>query len=403
MDEGKMRTRQEVIETMLFEIDEFCAREGIEYFVHSKVMRYALRNEHLQHNIITADLLMTADNFDRFVKAFEASPVPDREIEYMGNSERFPGLFLRYVDATTIHYNTIRLSCERCMGMYITINVLRPNLGRVKQTLCSTWEKVWKNKVYYDIPYNRRLGRMLFRRLNSRIEKKGQQAAAAALYEMLIREYSKGDTTKTCWIMQPNSLNTERFGNGQFDGSREIPYLDGKVSVPAYYARNRLNSVKRTKDVAPYVNNKSSFCDTEISYGEFDLQKYREDATRYRRKIRDLNMAMRPYKRRRIKLFKTLVISYLRYYFGLMILPRMDEVEELYAKGAYDKLDEILSGYVRYLRKYKNVYLSERLNEIIYDLYRYKPEQLYDDLPEVYKEGIKIYDTAGNHIETLGE
>ncbi len=398
-----MRTRQEVIENMLFEIEEFCERHDIEYFLYSKVMRYAIRDEHLGENIITADLMMTPENFDRFVKAFEADPVADREIEYMGNSEKFPGLFLRYVDATTIHYNTIRLSCERCMGMYITINVLRPRLGKVKQKLCSTWEKVWKNKVYYDIPYNRRLGRMLYKRLNRQIAKKGQAQAARDLYEMLIKEYSKGDTRKKCWIMQPNSLNVENFGNSQFATVVKVPYLGKLVSAPLYYTKNRINAGRRSRKLAPYVNNKTSFCDTEISYKEFDLSKYRESAIRYRKKIRDLNMALRPYKRKRIKLFKKLVITYLRYNFGLRILDRMDEIEALYQAKDYDALDEIIGSYVKYLRKYKNVYLSERLNEIIYDVYNFKPDQLYDDVPEVYKEGIKIYDNDGKYVRTLGE
>ena len=223
------------------------------------------------------------------------------------------------------------------------------------------------------------------------------------VYEMLIKEYSKGDTRKKCWIMQTNSLNVENFGNSQFATVVKVPYLGKLVSAPLYYTKNRINAGKRSSKIAPYVNNKTSFCDTEISYKECDLSKYRESAIRYRKKIRDLNMALRPYKRRRIKLFKKLVITYLRYNFGLRILDRMDEIEALYQAKDYDALDEIIGSYVKYLRKYKNVYLSERLNEIIYDVYNFKPDQLYDDVPEVYKEGIKIYDNDGKYVRTLGE
>ncbi len=60
-----------------------------------------------------------------------------------------------------------------------------------------------------------------------------------------------------------------------------------------------------------------------------------------------------------------------------------------------------MDPYVEDLRKLKNIYISERINNILREHYDIDTEEMFSDYQEFYKEGIKIYDYKGNYIRTV--
>ena len=58
--------------------------------------------------------------------------------------------------------------------------------------------------------------------------------------------------------------------------------------------------------------------------------------------------------------------------------------------------------YVEALKKYKGIYISERLNDILHSYYGIDIDGLLKDIPDSYLKGIKIHDYRGKLIKVIG-
>lgn len=120
-----MNKNQEKVFEMLKEFDELCKGNNIEYFLFGDTLLYATCCHGIMPETYFAVVVMTADNTKRFIDAAKSSGAENREIEYWGNSEKYPDYSIRYTDASTTAFNMLDWPDYKAHGFYIEIRPLR--------------------------------------------------------------------------------------------------------------------------------------------------------------------------------------------------------------------------------------------------------------------------------------
>ena len=91
----------ERILTLLREIDGICRENGIVYYLHGGTLLGAVRQGGFLPWDDDGDVIMTRENWEKFLAAFDRAPLPGRALECL---EHHPGnlrLFPRYLDTGT--------------------------------------------------------------------------------------------------------------------------------------------------------------------------------------------------------------------------------------------------------------------------------------------------------------
>ncbi len=87
--------------TLLREIDGICRENGIVYYLHAGTLLGAVRHGGFLPWDDDGDIIMTRENWEKFLAAFDRSPLPGRALECSERHPRNLRLFPRYLDTTT--------------------------------------------------------------------------------------------------------------------------------------------------------------------------------------------------------------------------------------------------------------------------------------------------------------
>lgn len=129
-----MNKEQTRLFELLKEFDAFCNENGIRYCLSGETLLYAVTKGSIEPRPTHGTVIMTGDNAARFVSCFEKNHPDNREIEYWGNSPKYPDFTVRYVDSETTSFNIVDFLSYQTHGMFIEIMILRGE-NRKKETL----------------------------------------------------------------------------------------------------------------------------------------------------------------------------------------------------------------------------------------------------------------------------
>ena len=91
----------ERILTLLREIDGICRENGIVYYLHGGTLLGAVRQGGFLPWDDDGDVIMTRENWEKFLAAFDRAPLPGRALECLEHHPQNLRLFPRYLDTGT--------------------------------------------------------------------------------------------------------------------------------------------------------------------------------------------------------------------------------------------------------------------------------------------------------------
>ena len=236
---------------------------------------------------------MTATDLCRFMHVFEeekkSGKLPGRRfLEHMGNSPDFPGLYANYVDEDTTCYDRKRLACEQHLGIFVQINIIRPE-GRLAG-MNRTLEQEWTRMCFGLDMGKGRLCPRARKKITHLVDSKGKGAAAAQLFESLLGKYGKGPKDKSagCWIKKGNAVGVKRYTKDPFKGETPEP------SEPA--------------------NGMDFFADADMPYSELHLEDFREEISSMNSRFMRVESRTAGLKKEREKHFDMLRSAHRKYH-----------------------------------------------------------------------------------------
>ena len=344
---------EEVIKKLKNEIDDICTKNEIEYLLPEEV--------DLKINT-SANIFMTAMNLKKFIQYFNKSERENRILEWMGNSENFPGLFVRYIDTTTVLYTPDRLIYEKHLGICVTIQLLRPK--NIKIIYYKTFENTYENIIRGKNTRGKKLEPLLRKKFLKQIETRGKAKAIKETAYKLIEKYAKDDKCKEYWIKNDSLANLE---------------------------------ITEFRENSEYY-----FCDTALSYKELKLERYSALLGRISQDEEKLKKRMKKYREKKKELVNSIFRLYYRYYFCLELDENFEKIEQLYDENKLDELNNIIQPYIFASKKYGYIYISERVNSLIQRIYGKNLEKNRGNFSENENNEIAIYSYKGDYIKTLG-
>lgn len=118
---------QKNIYIYLKEIDEICREHGIEYYLAGGTLIGAIRHEGFLPWDDDADILMTRDNWEKFIRVYQEGGFPkNRVLEGTEINTDYPNVFGRYVDITKTAIHRNQLTDDQPAGMIVDVFAMDP-------------------------------------------------------------------------------------------------------------------------------------------------------------------------------------------------------------------------------------------------------------------------------------
>lgn len=124
-----MKKEQQVILSLLKEIDEICRKHKIDYYLSPRLTLCAVTGQAFPKNPLFGVVLMKVEDMERFRVAAEENPNTGRTLESMKNHKWFPGFYLRYANTDTLCINMDSGRDYAYPGLGINILPLRSKIS----------------------------------------------------------------------------------------------------------------------------------------------------------------------------------------------------------------------------------------------------------------------------------
>lgn len=409
-----MTKEQKILLEMTQEIHSICKENNITYFLSNRLALAAFQDGKLDEGYwYTGQVLMTSENLNAFIEAFNNSPRKDREIEWMGNNENFPGPFLRYINSETACYTPARLAVESSLGIYITIELIR--YAKQKQRpYYDPIENAWRD-ICYGI--KRRDGIKLFvAKTLLRFSRVliGKKRAAAKLNAFFLKACQPSKDKSVTYIKNSITEKKEYFDSKIFSDCKEVSLCNQSVNVPVElekYIKTKYGTPKY-KTVGKNIKTPKAFfiCDPELSYKEIDFQSYRKTTKKIFAFEQENLWKMRLDRKKLNECFHLMKRTFDRYYYGKQLLPRKKELQRLLATNDPQLYEDDFWKYRQefnvFLKKGLNLYIDEDIQALLSQWYTQdgklkQAKKTKKNLDDVLTGGLPVYDYDGNYISNL--
>ena len=122
-----MTELQKNIYIYLKEIDEICRKHGIEYYLAGGTLIGAIRHEGFLPWDDDADILMTRNNWEKFIRVYQEGGFPEnRVLEGTEINTDYHNVFGRYVDTTKTAIHSNQLTDDEPAGMIVDVFAMDP-------------------------------------------------------------------------------------------------------------------------------------------------------------------------------------------------------------------------------------------------------------------------------------
>ena len=100
-----LKKEQQVILSLLKEIDGICRKEKIDYYLSPRLTLCAVTGQPFPSDPMAGEVLMKVGEMERFRQAAEDRISTGRALESMKSHKWFPGFYLRYEDTSTLCFH----------------------------------------------------------------------------------------------------------------------------------------------------------------------------------------------------------------------------------------------------------------------------------------------------------
>lgn len=366
-----MNKKQQVILSLLKEIDEICRKHQIEYFLSPRLTLCAVEGQPFPQNPMFGVVLMKVSEMERFRQVIENDPREKRALESMKNHKWFPGFYMRYENTDTVCINLDTARDYAYPGLGINIYPLRTNIAsKVKRRTNTLQEMGWQelcNVYSRDMSAKTALSKFLVR-MSCCIG--GQQMQAARMYDSFCK--NQQDPNAKNYILK-RKKQTTIYPAEIFQSTKEVT-LEGETfqapcDIEKYLTISYGADYKSVKE-ARYTVPTQMIVSARVSYIQFwkeagDFERYCKNR---RKNVRRL------IKSRRLKDYFNECWRYVefcgcRMNLGISYAKRKDYIKNLYKNEDYITLEKVFRPYFKMMRKSleKGEVFSE--DEEILDIY----------------------------------
>lgn len=140
-----MKKEQQMLLSLLKEIDDICTRHGITYYLAPRLALHASNGGSMPESPLSGGILMKVSDMENFRKAVEQEEPGDRALESMYDNPRFPGFFLRYEATNTVCLRLNQGRSYQYPGIGVDIYPLRGKIqSRMEHLRNWSLETGWK-------------------------------------------------------------------------------------------------------------------------------------------------------------------------------------------------------------------------------------------------------------------
>ena len=348
-----MNKKQQVILSLLKEIDEICRKHQIEYFLSPRLTLCAVQEQPFPQNPLFGVVLMKVPEMERFRQVMEENPREKRALESMKNHKWFPGFYLRYENTDTVCMNLDTAREYAYPGLGINIYPLRTTIASKMERRKTTIEETGWNELcnIYSKPADMktRFSKFLIR---IRCAVGGQQAQVARMYDNFCRNQQQPDAKK--YILKRKKQTTV-FPAGVFAKSQTV-MLEGipfqaPGNIRKYLTLSYGDDYKHVTE-PQYVMPPQMIISARVSYTQVwkeagNFEKYcKERRKNVRRLVRSRSM-----KECFNECWDYVEFCGRRMNLGVTFERRKDYIKNLYKNEDYITLEKVFRSYSKMMEK----------------------------------------------------
>ena len=114
-----------IVYNLLNELDHICKENDITYSLSGKTLLGAMQGGDLMDTIPYGEIMIFAEDTDRFIKAVEENIPEDRILDYFGKNTSYPDISLRYSDTNSLCLSLFSYADYLSKGIYVKITLIK--------------------------------------------------------------------------------------------------------------------------------------------------------------------------------------------------------------------------------------------------------------------------------------
>ena len=411
-DKSYLTDKQYVQMELLSEIDQICNDNNLQYFLGTEIAYEAIKYNGLANYYDTITVYMPAADIYRFIDAVKKLNRKDRYVESLLNNPDFPYVSVNYGSSDTLDLNMNRFGYFSHFGIYIDIQILRPEQDDSKAASSASdaengWERTHMLKDESEITSqreqmesSRRMQRLL-----------GKNFAAKITFKRCVKK----SRSSSYYIKKRWSAKETVYPKSFFDDYKMIDFEGRKFRIPSdtslYLAKNK-GSI--SDDSRPQ-NERDPFgklVDAEIPYKEFFAEARAEgidfdDLWEMRKKVYRVTRPEKLATTERKKAWDYIFLCCDRYAMWDKYENRKQFLADLYDRKEFDALGEELDEYINLaISSFREKKLGLCFDKDIFDYMAAVlvqrgdgklAEKIRKSVPENHWDDIHIIDYKGNY------
>lgn len=349
-----MKKEQQVVFSLLKEIDEICRKHKITYYLSPRLALCAVEGQPFPQNPQFGVVLMKVPDMECFRQITDEQLKDKRALESMKTHKWFPGFYLRYADTDTVCVNLDSYREYEEPGIGITILPLRAEIPSAMQRRKSTLEEAGWLQLCDAYGYHAPGGMKakIARWLTRFWCLGGQKHLAEDLYNSFCKRNQREDTKK--YILK-RKRQTTVYAADIFDKTKNVTLEGHSFMVPAKTREYLIASYgKNYKDAKEprYVLPTQTVYSARVSCGKFKQQA--EDFEKHARQYRKYNRQL--VKSSHLKDYFNECWEYVefcgeRMSLGIAYEKQKDYIRNLYKNEDYITLTKVFEPYYKMMDK----------------------------------------------------
>lgn len=369
-----MNREQQVVLSLLKEIDAICRKYKIEYYLSPRLALCGETGQSMPKSPLAGRILMKVSEMERFCKAFEEERPERRALESLDNNKYFPGFFLYYVNMDTLCFRMNEEKSFEHMGFGVEIHPLRSKITSSKRnalnrTLELGWRQLSDNyRGKEKSAWKEKACGVLVRGMALVI---GRKRISKWLYKQFCKNQSDSKTSE--YIYRVNRNLTYYFSSDIFADTKETLLENETFLVPGDaegYLKKCYGANYREHLLSSYVPSASLIVNPMVSYEDYFKGA---DSVKGFLKARKNKFVMEGVLRKKKEYFnwcwEYAKFCASRKNMANQYIEKKDYIRNLYENGDYMRLETVFAPYTRMMRnsfKENEIFVAD---EEIFDIY----------------------------------
>ena len=373
-----MRTINDVLLTLLTEIDAVCRENGLHYFLTGQVALEAYRSGQFETSSKVVDILMTLPDIKKMIAVIEAQGRDDRAFESIYNNDHFREFQFRYVATDSLSLSLHSDLTSEKPGIYVRIRALKVDVHTPLSKAVTLQKKAWRF-YYRDYPNTSRISgeKKMGKRMSNFWVGHMHDGYRKRMIRGIEQTQKKVSLDDELYIRGLRRNRPIIFPQGLFSESQEIELEGRKFFLPkdpelffeVLYGENWMERTFKPTEIT-----QNRIVDANFPFAEYlAYLKANGLTTDISEELAAENKAraeLKPLDKRLTKRWRIVQRTGARFNLWKQYVPQKAYIQELYQNEQWEELGEVLADYDIAARKYRKFGLGLCFDEEIFRIYQ---------------------------------